>query len=502
MLGQKTSSRKLFTNSVYNTASWFVIVLVGIVFTPYIVRKLTVEGYGVYALLTGLIGYYGLLDLGLGEGITKFVSECKAKGDVTGVVKSINAALQVQMFFGVIGSTVLIIFAEWILGWLKVSPGFSSPAKIGLYLIAVGFLFTMLSGTYVSALKGLQSYDMVSKINMGMNIALNVLIVAYLAFGGGLVEVVALSVLYAAVSFYLSFRILVKLFPAYRFSFDFDRQYFTRLFHFSGFLFLSRISTVFNTYIVRFVIAFYLGPAMVTFYFIPSRVSQIFGGLLSSVFNVVFPFASELGANNEIDKLRKIFTHGSRWFAAIAVPLFLMTAVFSKTILHLWMGQEFAEKGWVVLMVLSFGAIIGSISTVPNLVTMGLGYSKVISVFSLFTVLCYVILVPLLTKFFGIVGAAWAIFFAQIPGLFLIIYEARVIMGLNVFEYFRESLGFHLVPCIGAIVFVSLTAKNPMLYGNAWIFGCVAVMVIYFGAMALSGWLPVGEVLRRVKGKT
>src|SRR5580658_915521 len=48
--------------------SWLAVIanlIIGFVLTPYVIRKLGSEGYGIWTLLFSLISYYGLLDLGM-----------------------------------------------------------------------------------------------------------------------------------------------------------------------------------------------------------------------------------------------------------------------------------------------------------------------------------------------------------------------------------------------------------------------------------------------------
>src|SRR3970282_2777806 len=74
-----TSVRRLLKNAAYNSGSWGATVLIALIATPYIVHKLTIEGYGVYALLIGLVGYYGFVFPRLGKGGGKIFSGYKRK---------------------------------------------------------------------------------------------------------------------------------------------------------------------------------------------------------------------------------------------------------------------------------------------------------------------------------------------------------------------------------------------------------------------------------------
>ncbi len=57
-------------------ASWVGLatqILVTFLLTPFIIEELGTEAYGVWLLLQGLVGYYGLMDLGLQAGLTQLL---------------------------------------------------------------------------------------------------------------------------------------------------------------------------------------------------------------------------------------------------------------------------------------------------------------------------------------------------------------------------------------------------------------------------------------------
>jgi len=494
-----SSDKKVFKNALYNSGAWIVTVFILLIATPYIVHKLTIEGYGIYALLTGLVGYYGLLDLGLGQGVIKFVAQYKTVGNDEAISRSINAALWVQVVTGLIGSAVLVILAEPILRLFRISSAFWVDAKLGLYLSAIGFFFKMISGTLSSVLMGLQRYDITSKVGVATNSLLTLIIVLVLYLGAGLKEVIFLTVASAVIVFAIYFLITRQELPQWQFSFALDKAYFKVLFSFSGFLFMSRVSFLFSNYIVRFVVGFFLGPAAITFYVVPSKLITAFGGFLSSASGVLFPFASELDAHKNRKKVQKTFAEASKIFAALSIPVFLTIFIFSKPILTTWMGKEFAEKGWFVLRLLAFSSLIGSLTTVPNLITMGLGYSKVIGIFSVMTVVFYIILLPPFTKLWGIEGTAWAMLGATIPGIALVIYETTKIIHLRISHYARNVFGFHILPVAASLFFATLV-PNFGFHSTIWMsILSVLLLALYFGLMVVLKWIPLASLVERLK---
>lgn len=128
------SVKQLIKNSGWYSGGFIIITLVALLITPLLVWKLGVEGYGIYILITSLVGYYGILDLGLGQGLIKFVAEYNAKNDSESLSNAINAAIVVQMVMGLLASILLIIFASNIVDLLKISEGYKHESKNYIYL--------------------------------------------------------------------------------------------------------------------------------------------------------------------------------------------------------------------------------------------------------------------------------------------------------------------------------------------------------------------------------
>jgi O-antigen/teichoic acid export membrane protein len=466
--------------------------------TPYFVFKLSAEGYGVYALLTGLLGYYGLLDFGLGQGVTKYVAEFSAANDQGAVNRSINAALSVQSVVGLIGSALFILLAEQVLRLLKIPENLLAVSRVGLYVSACGFFFTMIAGTLNAALTGLQLFNITGKVSVVMNIVLTCAIALALALGGGLLAAIVLTGVSAVFLFGVYARLLRVHHPGFRFAFDFDRREFGSLGSFSGYMFLSKISNVFSQYIVRFVVSAFLGPAAVTLFVVPAKLVSAVGGLLSNGSWVLFPFASEMQGRNDPGRARSIFESGSKYFAAMAVPMFLFIMVAARPLLSLWMGEEFARQGWEILALLAFSALLGSLTTVPNLVSMGLGYARVVGLFSVLTIGMYVVLLPILTGSYGPLGTCWAMVSATIPGLFLVLYETKKLLRLSIGRYLRNALALHLVPIAAALVFV-LSGWSAAIGSSVFgLLGSIGVVGLYVLFLMTCGYLPVEHWLKEI----
>lgn len=55
--------------------------IVGLVYTPFMVRIMGQSEYGLYSLVSSIVAYLSILDLGLGNAIVVYVAKSIAKGD-------------------------------------------------------------------------------------------------------------------------------------------------------------------------------------------------------------------------------------------------------------------------------------------------------------------------------------------------------------------------------------------------------------------------------------
>src|ERR1035437_2947352 len=109
-------------SSLFNSCAWAISVLINLVAIRIIIPHLGVEGYRLFVLLTGLFGYFGLLDSGFSDGVIKYVAHYLELGDYDSATRYINVALFVQMIAGSVGVLVLCVFNHHIIRLLHVSP--------------------------------------------------------------------------------------------------------------------------------------------------------------------------------------------------------------------------------------------------------------------------------------------------------------------------------------------------------------------------------------------
>ena len=93
-------------NSFSNWVALALSVFIGFIITPFIIDKIGNTGYGIWTLISAIVGYYGILDLGITSAITRYVALYSKQKDYGALNETVSTSLIV---FFVIGFVVILV---------------------------------------------------------------------------------------------------------------------------------------------------------------------------------------------------------------------------------------------------------------------------------------------------------------------------------------------------------------------------------------------------------
>jgi Na+-driven multidrug efflux pump len=147
---KKLFSSQLRINMLSGVAATAVNVIVVAVAYPVYLHFLGYEKYGVWLVLTTVLTFARLGNLGIGPAITKLVAEEYCRENIEGIQKYVTTALALLCSSGTIVLIVILIFKSQIISLFKLS---DENAKIALWLLPyVGVL-----SIYVFAVQALNA---------------------------------------------------------------------------------------------------------------------------------------------------------------------------------------------------------------------------------------------------------------------------------------------------------------------------------------------------------
>lgn len=452
-------AQKTVKNSIYSVLEFGWPILLAIFVTPFIVKKLGIDAYGVWALVSVVLGFFALLDLGLTSASIKYIAEEYGKRDFRRINKIINSALLVYLLIGAIGGLTIFLSANVLVTKiLNVPQNLINVAKFAFYLASLGFLINVISGVFACIPKAIQRYDVSTKINLFIGTLASVSNVSLLYLGFGLKGIVVLNLIISLLSLIIYFTIDKMILSEMRIRLFFDKKIFFMLLRYGLLVISTSIAGLIILQLDKFLIGAILGVGLVTFYVIPGSVAIKLQGLTVAVVAVVLPVSSMLSGTKQVEKLKALYLKGTKLILILITAITVPLLIFSYKFLFYWMGSDFAQKSGVVMMLLVATYYFLSLVSVPWNISFGLGKIKMNAVFSWLIAFLNVLLLIILLKPFGILGAAWAyllsvIFIAPLN----IIYIERKILNFSGFEFWKIYAKITFVGLLQALIVLLLT---------------------------------------------
>ncbi len=398
---------RLARNAWSNLLGAAIPALVMLATVPMVVKGLGDASYGVYSLVTAIVGYFAVIDINVTAGSVKYIAEHNARKDQEGVYETLSFGLATYAIIGVLGALGLLLGAEWF-----VTQVFSVPAQLvseaiaTLRLAALGFLLGQVQSYLNSVPQSLMRYDISARVEMVFGTLVPIATVGVLLLGYGLFEVVLLRVVASAIHCSILWRAVKRLLPGAHFRWPGERAR-GALLGFSAYSFLSRFATLSYAHADKLIIGALVGVTGLAYFTVAATLANRVLSLTFRLSGVFFPAASALAAQGELARLDRAYLKATRYVVFLNAAILVLVAVFAHQILRYWMNEDFARNGALVLAVMALSQFVDSLTSLPSLVNDGMGHPRVSGLFAVTRALAGLAIVWFGVAGWGIDGAAW-----------------------------------------------------------------------------------------------
>jgi O-antigen/teichoic acid export membrane protein len=465
---------------------WFVVL--AIVTTPYIVETLGVDLYGLYIIVTTVLGYFLFLDLGLGAALIRYVAEYHAVDDFGKIGRLIRTALALYLVVGVVGGVLIAVSATFLVDHvLTLDATDTDLAKVAFLIAAVGFMVNLPGQTFSAVPTALQRFDIVFLRTVLLGTASIGGTVVVLALGYGLLAVLTVNLVVTTLTaalFYIRTRRLV---PEVSFRPRVFRPELRLLMGFGLLLAAQNASLRIVMQLDRLVVAAVAPIAAVTYYVVPLSLSQRIDSLVGNIGKATFPATSALFGQQDDRRIEELYLRAMKLTALIAIPVATILFVYAHEIMLLWLNAEFEANSSSVLMILALANLLLAFRTVPAVLLASTNRMKIGTAFTLLSATTNLALVLALVPTLGYEGAAWAVLgtaVIQIPPLYWYVHSR--VVSVRLAELVRASL---LKPLAAAFALVPamLWVRSQTVSLAGLILVCLATLTAYFGLTFLLG---------------
>jgi O-antigen/teichoic acid export membrane protein len=394
-------------NALYSIAEYIAQPLSMLAAAPFLVHKLGLPQYGIWMLVSAILGSMGILSTGFGDATVKYVSAYRGQNNPAGVERTIRATLTINAFLGGLFGLLVWVVAPYAVEHIfKIEPAFHVASVQAIRISAVILLVRSVESVFVSTLRAFERYGPPVKLNVFLRSIVVVSAVVLAAIGRGVVAIMIATLFWSALIVVLQViaarRVVGPLnpFPT------FEREAITEVFSFGCFSWLQALAGVVFGYADRFLVAAMLGTAPVAIYVLCVQAAQPIHGLAAAAFNFIFPHISSRHEAGEIHGPRRVFRLALMTSVGLSVALAAPLVLFGKPLLTLWMGAQFAQQAYVVLAVLAVAHMILAINIVPHYTLLAFGSVRFVSTVNVLGGIVSLGAVALFIPPFGLVGAA------------------------------------------------------------------------------------------------
>jgi O-antigen/teichoic acid export membrane protein len=385
-----------------------VLMLASFIATPFVVRLLGSEAYGVLALINILIGYLSFSDIGMGSASTRFGANAYAQKDSNAEVAVIWTSLVIAFLPAVLIAFGLALFSEpLIIHVLRLPAHLLGQAELALRLAALGFVARTVSNVLNTPQLVRLRMDLYSMIFAGAGVAQIFLApVALLLWGtlSGMVGVITgVSLVTVLVQLIVSRRLLPGLLRP-RINPDFAKP----LIRFGGALVISSLANLILVNMEKLLVARFVSVTALAHYTIAYTVAYLLASVPGAMIQSLFPAFAQLQAESEREPLGRLYTRALRGNLLWLGPAALLLCVAAKPFFMLWAGPEYGRESPLPFYILVGGLLFNVMAYVPQSLLMGFGRSDLIARLHLAELLPYIVCAVWLTHEFGIAGAALA----------------------------------------------------------------------------------------------
>ncbi len=356
--------QSIVNNAIISFAGQVLTSLAALVCMPVFTHVLGKDRVGLFSLIWVILGYFSVLDLGLGRAVTKSVSEALALGDDERVPRIFWSALVVQIGIGILGGICLLVATPWLVHHLLHVPApLTQEARWSLYFAAIGFPLVLISSSVVGLIQAAQRIDLSTAVQSPMSVAQFLLPLICVHWWPSLPVMIGIMLAVRAASMFLLCGIGWRLFPHIARDRRFMAQECRRLLGFGGWVTVSNLISPLLVYLDRLMISALLTLSFVAYYSVPADAVYRMLIIPSSLMTALFPIFSSMEKMPDRERQQQLINRTVKLILmTLGIPITLMI-LFAPDIMQLWMGAEFAQHSTLVLRIMLVGIFACAFST-------------------------------------------------------------------------------------------------------------------------------------------
>lgn len=350
-------SGRVLRNSFIRMTQFVLGISLSFFMMPWLVRHLGDRMYGLWTLVGSVLGYYGLIDVGLSSAVVRFISRAVGQDDKDEIRRVFCTAFYLFLTLGLMTAGLTFGIAAFVKALVRNADDVVLFRSL-LIILGLNFAFDFPVRAFNAVFTSTIRDDLSVGLSMIKTLLSTFFVVWMIAHGHGIVAMAAVSVTFSVMDSLARVRIAFLLEPAIsirpRY---FDRTRIRSLFGYSAYTFVGHIADLFCYKMDSLVTTLGVGLAAVTHFAVASRLVEYMTQSLSEMIRVVTPVFSQDEGRNDFHAIRRRFSFLMRLSVFFAVFTCGVAAFYGRHFLDTWMGPAYRDS-YIVLLILIGGLFI------------------------------------------------------------------------------------------------------------------------------------------------
>lgn len=461
------STREIAWGAIISYLSIGINVLIGLIYTPWMIRTIGSSDYGLYTLAISVINVFAV-DFGLSSATTRFVTKKVAEKDTQGIYDVLGLIAKLYLNISAVIFALLVAVYPFLGAIYKgLTPKEFESFKIVYVMVAsysvISFPFISINGIFSAYEEfiAMKLCDLIQKVGSV------VLIVIVLCFGGGLYSLVTVNAVSGLLAIAVKLLLLAKR-QKVRIHWKYkDHNLLKEIFGFSIWTTVVSICTrlIFN--LVPSILGAVSDSAAITQYGIASTIDGYFYTFTSAIGNLFLARVTRLLYGNERSEaaLSELAVRVGRIQLIIISLIYLGFASIGREFMILWMGEEY-EIAYVCVVLLSFPDIIEYAQQILRDTVIATNRIKEQAVAFIITAALSVPLTIVASRYAGSLGASIAICISCIIRTVTMCYIYHKVLHFDLKQFFFRTY-LRIVPVFAVVLLVSF-GMNRLFAADNW----------------------------------
>lgn len=348
-------NNELKSGAILSYMSLFLGTFIQILYTPIMLRLLGQSEYGLFTLANSVIGYLGVLDLGLGNAIVRYTAKYRALDDKEGEYNlngMLVIAYSIISIIVIIAGSIIITNAQSIFSnslSMQEQRTIKTLIMIMVFNMAISLPFGIF-GAIVTAYERFTFQKILGIIKSIVNpfVMLPLLFMGYKSIGMAMATTF-INILYILVNVYYCFKVLkIKI----KFK-NIDISLFKEIFGYSFFVFLNMIVDKIYWGTDQLILGVFSGTNMVSIYAIGSQLNTYYMTFSTAISGVFLPRITQMVTRNASDKeISNLFIKIGRIQYIILAFIMCGFIIIGQEFIDIWAGEGYDMSYYIALAVM------------------------------------------------------------------------------------------------------------------------------------------------------